>query len=212
MDPVLFSHLNNYSISGLISAQQPQNIEFQKTIRLACKDREWPELHTAVMAGYVHDSYPFGFDGYDIVNDKYCEVKSSSKILEASILNKITAGEKKLKIFDSLIDGRGIFSQLNLDRYNKHLTANTKMLISSYINGILMFIIEFPFSHETFAKHIKDRLDSTGASRNVSFAYTSYKDCQQARLVYLTREENRQILKLGCTKQFYHFFSTLKRR
>jgi hypothetical protein len=210
MEFPLFGYLNNFSLHTSLIDLPTTDINKKKTERIAIKDSEWPEIHTTTVAGYIHNPAQHGYDGHDDIRGKVCEVKSSSKVISYDLIEQFQL---------SPIDGRGVFSQFTHEAYQRHLEDEVMMLISAYINGVLMFIIEFPFKHSTFASHIKARLESElpggdkpGRSKTVSFAYTSYKDCREARLIYLTPEINHKILKGACTKNFYSYLQTLKRR
>jgi hypothetical protein len=215
----LFQNLNNYSLHTILSKPESEIlcINHSKTERLATKDTEWPEIHTVTMAGYIHITEQFGFDGFDDINKVYCEVKSSSKIINKDLIQRFVAGEIKHRneLILSPIDGRGIFSLFTQEALQRHLDNEAHMLISAYINGVLMFIIEFPFDHPTFYKHIKRMLGTLGTdnkkqrAKTISFGYNQYKDCNEAKLVYLTRKENLAILKGTCSKNFYNYLTSL---
>jgi hypothetical protein len=218
MDFEIYAYLNNYSLHTRLAAPESDCINMKKSERLATKDTDWPEIHTITTAGYVHNPAKFGFDGYDDVTGVFCEVKSSSKIINKELIKKFIAGKiaQRNEFIDNPIDGRGVFSLFTHEAFDNHLKNDVIMLVSAYINGVLMFIIEFPFKYKTFQDHVKRMLERTlpngdkpGRSKTISFAYTQYKDCREVRLVYLTGEENMKILKGSCTKHFYSFLMGL---
>jgi hypothetical protein len=218
MDFDLYSHLSNYSTHTQLSACGHDNIDQKKSERLTTKDSEWSELHTITTAGYIHNPKKFGFDGFDESRGVHYEVKSSSKIIDRGLIKKFADGTivKRNEFIHNPIDGRGVFSLMTHDAYQRHLNHPVNMLVSAYINGVLMFIIEFPFSHPTFNEHINRILekalpggDSPGKSKTVSFTYSQYKDCKSARLVYMTQVANQRILKGACTKNFYNYLVML---
>lgn len=221
MEFELFGHLNNYSLHSSLIDPPTTDINKKKTERIAIKDSDWAEIHTTTVAGYIHDPAQHGFDGHDGVHDRFCEVKSSSKLISHDLIGQFQANllTRRNKFIENPIDGRGVFSLFTHEAYQRYIDNEVMMLISAYVNGVLMFIIEFPFKHPTFMSHIKARLqaelpngDKTGRSKTVSFAYTSYKNCKEARLCYLTQEINHKILKGACTKNFYSYLQSLKRR
>lgn len=215
MDFQLFTHLNNYSLhTDLLreSNDDEKDINIKKTERLVTKDIEWSEVHTITTAGYIHNKTRFGFDGYDEVNNVFCEAKSSNLIINKEAIVKLDSDNK---IIGNRIDGRGIFSLFTHKSYNRYSSCDVNMLISSYINGVLMFIIEFPFNDTTFKNHIKTSLDKklpnrdeSEKSKTISFGYNQYKDCKDAKLVYFTKK-NRKILKGASTKNFYNYLIKL---
>lgn len=222
MDLELYQYLNNYSLHTNLTTPEPEEscINLKKSERLASKDVDWPEIHTTTVAGFIHNPQRFGFDGYDDVRKIFCEVKSSSKIINKDLLQQFVNGRitHRNEFIDNPIDGRGVFSLFTHDAYQRYLKDDVRMLISAYINGVLMFIIEFPFGHPTFKQHIKRMLekqlpngDKPGRSRTISFGYNQYKDCSDARLLYITGDDNKRILKGSCTKHFYTYLNTLRK-
>lgn len=216
----LFQHLNNYSLKTIITDPESESVDRKKSERIAIKDLEWPEIHTCITSGYVHLPAKLGFDGYDESRQIYCEVKSSSKVINKDLIAKFHAGQitQRNEFIDNPIDGRGVFSQFTHDAHERYSLNNVQMLISAYINGVLMFIIEFPFLYDPFKDHLKRMLekslpngDKPGRSKTISFTYTQYKDCKDARLLYLTPEDNHQILKGACTRNFYSYLQRIKK-
>lgn len=217
MDLELYQYLNNYSLHTSLTAPEPDEVGInqKKSERLASKDVDWPEIHTVTMAGYIHRPNRFGFDGFDDVRGTYCEVKSSSKIINKDLLRKFIEGEvtQRSEFIDNPIDGRGVFSLFTNDAYQRYMSEEVRMLISAYVNGVLMFIVEFPFKHPTFRHHIRRMLDSDKSTRakTISFGFNQYKDCKDAKLLYLTPEVNRRILKGACTKHFWTYLNSFNK-
>jgi hypothetical protein len=222
MDLELYQYLNNYSLHSILTTPETaqSDINQKKSERLASKDVDWPEIHTVTMAGFIHNPQRFGFDGFDDVRKMYCEVKSSSKIINKELLRKFSAGllNQRNEFIDSPFDGRGVFSLFTHEAYVRYMTEDVNMLISAYINGVLMFIIEFPFRHSTFEGHVKRMLerslpngDKPGRAKTISFGYNQYKDCNDAKLIFLTHEANLKILKGSCSKHFYAYLTSLQK-
>jgi hypothetical protein len=222
MDLELYQYLNNYSLHAVLTTPEnsQQDINQKKSERLASKDVDWPEIHTCTMAGFIHIPDRFGFDGYDDVRHKHCEVKSSSKIINKELLRKFANGQlnHRNQFIDNPIDGRGVFSLFTHEAYSKYMNGDVHMLISAYINGVLMFIVEFPFNHPRFHGHVKAMLerslpdgDKPGRAKTISFGYNQYKDCTDAKLLYIANETNRKILKGSCSKHFYTYLTSLEK-
>lgn len=221
MDFDLFATLNNYSLHTVLEDSGQGSLDKRKTERIATKDSEWPEIHTITTSGIIHNPNKFGFDGYDEARDIHYEVKSSSKIVDTDLIQKFACGElhKGTKLVDRAIDGRGIFSLLTHKAVAILDQPNVNILVSAYINGVLMFIIEFPFQHQEFRDHIKNSVlraipngDESGRGKTVSFLYSQYKNCEEARLVYLTGLKNLKLLQACCTKKFYLYLAHLKQK
>ena len=147
-------------------------------------------------------------------------MKSSSKIINKDILRKFTLGHisQRNQLIGNPIDGRGVFSLFTHNAYQRYMDEDVRMLISAYINGVLMFVIEFPFKHCTFEGHIRKMLtqalpggDKPGRAKTISFGYNQYKDCGNAKLLYLTHEANHAVLKGACSKHFYSYLMSLSK-
>ena len=176
------------------------------------KDSEWAEMHTVITSGYAHDNRRFGFDGFK--DSHPCEAKSSSRTIKKDVLSKYLNGkiQNKKDLIKGAFDGSGIFSKFTHKAFNKHVDSNVIMLISGYVNGVLLYIIEFPFNYTSFANMVHNSLikslpsgDQGGLSKTISFSYISYKDCPDIKVKFLTREYNKKILKAVCTEPFYAF-------
>lgn len=222
MDLELYQYLNNFSLhTSLITPENHQlSINQKKSERLATKDVDWPEIHTVTTAGFIHIADRHGFDGFDDIRGMHCEVKSSSKIINKELLRRFAAGQIVLRneLIGNPIDGRGVFSLFTHEAYMRYVESDVRMLISAYINGVLMFIIEFPFRHPTFRGHVKRMLerslpngDKPGRAKTISFGYNQYKDCDDARLLYITKDENLRVLKGSSTKHFYSYLQALSK-
>lgn len=214
LDLELFQHINNYSLHcDLFKIEEDPPIELKKSIRLASSDSEWPEIHTLTVGGYIHRKEKYGFDGYDFIKKQNCEVKSSSKVIDYESLKAFSEGNvsRRIDLVKAPFDGRGVFSLLTQESFDKYSDGDVNMLVSGYVNGVLMFIIEFPFSHPTFSNHIAKILATAKSrSKSVSFTYKQYRDCKNAKLVYITPNgNNRQILKSTCTRNFYKYLESI---
>jgi hypothetical protein len=210
MSPELYKELDDFSLNYNLSNKEDYSCK--KVERIVTKDSEWHEMHTVIVAGYKHNQTRLGFDGEK--DGVMCEAKSSSRTIKRDALNKFLEGrlQNKKDLIKTCLDGSGVFSKFTHRAFKKYRDANTMMLVSGYINGVLMYVVEFPFNHPTFANMVRASLDKSlpggdvrGLSKTISFSYTSYKDCPNINVCYLTREYNKRILKAVCTEPFYQF-------
>jgi hypothetical protein len=88
------------------------------------------------------------------------------------------------------------------------------MLISGFVDGKLIYILEFPFNYPKFVKHLKDQLqhrfekgkDITGQFlRSAGFDYRHFIDCPNLGIVYILDEVNFKKYRLYIVKGFYEF-------
>ncbi len=129
------------------------------------------EFLTTSIAGYTHLEDKIGYNGYKQSSYKkpiYCEVKPK---------NIFSKSNKKL-------NGGGNFTDYTWERFKKDKKANPNMLISGFIDGELIYIIEFPFNSKNFLSHLEEKLkqrfpngDKKGEYlRSLSFSFKHYKN------------------------------------
>jgi hypothetical protein len=134
------------------------------------------EFITLSIAGYDYLPGKIGFNGK--TDDKNIEVKPVNIWLD-----------QKRKH-----NGGGNFTDFTYGRYEKYKNENLYMLISGFIDGELVFIIEFPYIYNGLLKRLKEQLDNHYPERkdvegdylrSASFNYNHYKDCENLKLIYL---------------------------
>lgn len=210
MDPLLYQELDDFSLNSDLT--NTEDYSCKKIERIVMKDSEWPEMHTVITAGYIHDNRRFGFDGFK--DSRPCEAKSSSRTIKKDLLSKYLDGkiQNKKDLIKGAFDGSGTFSKFTHRAFKKHVDSDVIMLISGYANGVLLYVIEFPFNYPGFANMVHNSLvkslpggDQGGLSKTISFSYIAYKDCPDVKVKFLTREYNKRILRAVCTEPFYAF-------
>lgn len=93
-------------------------------------------------------------------------------------------GKRKTK--PAKLNGGGNFTDYTWARLQRDKEANLNMLISGFIDGQLIFILEFSFNHPHFVEHLQKQLrakfpngDKSGLYlRSASFSFNNYKDCE----------------------------------
>ncbi len=161
------------------------------------------EIITAIISDCEILTEKLGYNGFRIEtpNTKiFCEIKPK---------NVNTPCVKKL-------DGRGQFTDYTPERFEKDKKINLKILISGFIDGKLIYIIEIPFN--CLEKHILNKLRKKFGDnlerkkgnylRTLEFSYLSYKNCEYIELIFLS--ENIEEYKNCLTKPFYEFLKSLK--
>lgn len=88
------------------------------------------------------------------------------------------------------------------------------LLISGFVDGKLIYILEFPFNYPKFTKHLKEQLrhrfkegkDVTGQFlRSANFDYKYFIDCPNLNIVYLLNKDKLEKYKPYIVKGFYEF-------
>jgi hypothetical protein len=88
------------------------------------------------------------------------------------------------------------------------------MLISGFVDGKLIYILEFPFKYSKFVKHLEDQLrhrfeagkDITGQFlRSASFDYRHFINSTNLRIVYILSKNKLKEYEPYIVKGFYEF-------
>jgi hypothetical protein len=157
----LFVELDKYAHSDILI--QPTTLEDIKTQRIAIKDLDWPEIHTMVKGGYIPSSKYKGFDGYrvEIGKEQIGEAKSYNTYIPYDVLeiNDKKEFRSKLTAYQKTIQGTGVFSNFTWKAHNHCQYDDINVLVSGYINGILMYVLEFKYNEPTFVTHVESYLN-----------------------------------------------------
>lgn len=148
------------------------------------------EMITCSVAGYSHSTDKLGYDGY--FGDIPCEVKPQNVVL----------GEKKR------LNAGGCFNDFTWRKFHKCSEDNLRMLMSGFVNGKLIYILEFPFNSEKFKNHLlkilnKHLPDGDIANRYIRTAAWSFIHIDQIKIRYLS-DEYEQFRK-AMTKKMFQF-------
>jgi len=133
------------------------------------------EYFTLLKAGYQPKTRPekLGYNGIS-ASGTPCDVKP--------INIRSDSGNK--------LNGSGNFSDFTHERLQRYLNDNIVMLVSGFVDGRLVYILEFPFS--CLEPEIRRQLDRFFTQprargqylRSASFSFKHYKDCTGLRVVY----------------------------
>lgn len=113
------------------------------------------------------------------------------------------------------LNGGGNFTDYTFGRFKKDTREkDLNMLISGFVDGKLIYILEFPFGFTIFTKHLKEQLrrrfkedkDITGQFlRSANFDYKYFIDCPHLRIVYLLNKLKLKEYKPYIVRSFYEF-------
>jgi len=158
------------------------------------------EYITVVIAGYTHTEGKIGYNGYR--HDAY----GMPLMCEAKPKNVQSGGKQKL-------NGGGNFTDYTHERLKRDLQEELHMLVSGFVDGRLIYILEFPFKCESFVSKLRSQLlkrfpkgDLPGEFlRSAHFNYKDYINCKDLRVVFcLPRNELRKYKK-KIVRGFYEF-------
>lgn len=164
------------------------------------------EFITVNIAGYKHKEGKIGYNGFkqdSFVSGKtiMCEAKPKNVDTNSKPLRKLNGGGNFTDY---------TFARLKKDKKEKNLN----MLISGFVDGKLIYILEFPFNYNTFTKRLEEQLhhrfkggkDMSGQYlRSANFDYKYFIDCRNLRTVYLLNREKLEQYKGYIVKDFYTF-------
>lgn len=165
------------------------------------------EFVTVIVAGYKHRPTKIGYNGFrqsTAIGGKTVECEAKPQ--------NINTGENKIRKNQRKLNGGGNFSDYTYERLKKDFKANLNMLVSGFIDGQLIYILEFPFKYSGFVKNLKRRLKKYFLKkkrpgeflRSAIFTFKNYKNCKELKLVYLNQKalkDNKENL----TKNFFAF-------
>lgn len=163
------------------------------------------EYLTVTLAGYTHKEKKIGYNGFkqDSFSGKTinCEAKPKNVDTNSSSPSKLT--------------GYGNFSDYTFARLTKDLNEdNLNMLVSGFVDGRLIYIIEFPFSCPSFSDNLKKQLMkrfpggkdiSTEYLRSASFHYRHFIDCEDLKIIYIASKNELVKYKQYIVKDFYSY-------
>ena len=148
------------------------------------------EFITVSLAGYEHSNSKIGFNGYKHSTagaPVACEAKP--KNVSSDEYEEYQAGERSS--FRKL-NGGGNFTDYTWARYERDKTENLNMLVSGFIDGRLIYILEFPFLEESFTcrletqlqDHFPDGDESGRFLRSAHFDYRHFIDSKNLKIIH----------------------------
>ncbi|MBI4216020.1 MAG: hypothetical protein HY687_01305 [Chloroflexi bacterium] len=155
------------------------------------------ELITLIKAGYTPRNKKLGPNG-----------TSGSKSAEVKPVNIRSDSTNKL-------NGGGNFSDLTPESFERRLAENLTMLVSGFVDGELGYILEFPFSHNSFTAELKRQLDKRFPggrrpkgqyNRSTGFSFIHYQDCRDLKVIFVT--PHLDSLRSHLTRQLYDFLKS----
>ncbi len=165
------------------------------------------EYITVSLAGYVPTDTKIGYNGFK----QSTQIGGETIACEAKPQNLNTEDNSKRKN-PRRLNGGGNFTDYTYKRLARDKKESLNMLISGFVDGELVYVLEFPFSCQSFVKRLNIQLkrrfpdgDKSGEFlRSANFVFEHYKNCKELKIVYLEREKlekNKKYL----TKKYYDF-------
>lgn len=176
------------------------------------------EFITVTLAGYQHKQTKIGYNGFkqDIfVPGKTIKCEAKPKNISTEEFKKYKRGERKTA--PAKLNGGGNFTDYTPQRLEKDKRENLNMLVSGFVDGRLIYIIEFPFNCPDFVKNLENQIEKwksklSGSKstkgqflRSASFDYNHYKNCDDLKIIYLLPRKELSKYKKYINDSFYKF-------
>lgn len=171
------------------------------------------EYLTVTIAGYEHSEKKIGFNGFkqsSIVGGKpiACEAKPKNFNTE-----DLRAYHERKRGKPALLNGNGNFTDYTYNRFTKDRKENPHILVSGFVDGKLIYVLEFPFRTRNFVKRLETQLRKrfprkkrlAGAFlRSATFTYRDFISTD-TRIVFLRPKIELDTHKTHISKRFFQF-------
>jgi len=159
------------------------------------------EFVTVSIAGYQHNPNKLGYNGYK----QNSAIGGKPISCEAKPKNIQTDGYETRKTKPKL-NGEGGFNDYTFDRLNKDTKENLNLLSSGFIDGELLYILEFPFNavYEKLKTQVPEKRTTGTYTRMATFNFSHYQDSQDLKTIYLNLNSIQKNQKYF-NKKFYQF-------
>lgn len=158
------------------------------------------EFLTVTIAGYTHTEGKIGYNGYKQ------NVYGRPLMCEAKTKNVRSDGKRKL-------NGGGNFTDYTHERLQRDLKENLHMSVSGFVDGRLIYILEFPFRCNSFASKLRQQLNRRFPNgdvrgqflRSANFDYRDFMECDDLRVVFCLSKSELEKYRNNIVKGFYRF-------
>lgn len=180
------------------------------------------EFITVTLGGYTHKEGKIGYNGFKqdtYVSGKTIKCEAKPKNVDTEEFEKYKRGERKTS--PAKLNGGGNFTDYTPARFQKDKQEkDLNMLISGFIDGKLIYIIEFPFNSTDFIKNLEVKIKKwqrklRGSKsikgqflRSADFDYKDYIKSQHLKIVYLLKKPELAKYKPYISNGFYQFLDS----
>ncbi|MEO0098286.1 MAG: hypothetical protein ABIK94_01690 [candidate division WOR-3 bacterium] len=177
------------------------------------------EFINVTLAGYQHKEGKIGYNGFKqdtFVPGRTIRCEAKPKNVNSEEFEKYKRGERRTP--PAKLNGRGNFTDYTPERLEKDKREkDLNMLVSGFVDGKLIYIIEFPFSTPDFVRNLEKKLKKwqeklKGSKsikgqflRSADFDYKDYINCPDLKVVYLLSKDELAKYEPYIAKGFYEF-------
>lgn len=177
------------------------------------------EFITVTLAGYKHKEAKIGYNGFKqdtFIPGKTLKCEAKPKNFDTEEYKKYRRGERKTN--PAKLNGGGNFTdytpaRLQKDKQEKDLN----MLVSGFVDGKLVYIVEFPFDSPDFVMNLgikikkwQGKLKGSKTTkgqflRSADFDYKDFIESQNLKIIYLLSKDELAKYEPYIAKGFYDF-------
>jgi hypothetical protein len=177
------------------------------------------EFITVTLAGYTHKEGKIGYNGFKqdtFVSGRTIKCEAKPKNVDTEEFEKYKRGERKTR--PAKLNGGGNFTDYTPARLQKDKQEkNLNMLVSGFVDGKLIYIIEFPFKSPDFIKNLNNKIKKWKSKmkgsrttkgqflRSADFDYKDYIKSPGLKIVYLLSKSELEKYKDYMVKGFFEF-------
>jgi hypothetical protein len=186
---IYFTEKTNFAAALQTLPKQKLEVLLKEIIEQYANDKNSSTLReqiTVSLAGYdINAEKKLGYNG-----------RRDDTVAEAKPVNVRSDDPKKKKL-----NGRGNFSDLTPERFQEYLKeASLNMVVSGFVDGELVYVLEFPFGCPSFTQELERQLkkhypkwqvdphwkrEKNDFLRSARFDSKHYKKCN-LRIIYVT--------------------------
>ena len=166
------------------------------------------EFITVTLADYEHREGKIGYNGFrqdTLLSGKTLKCEAKPKNFDTNSKSK---SPQKL-------NGAGNFSDYTFARFERDRSdIGLNMLVSGFVDGKLIYILEFPFDFPEFTERLEKLLykrfpkgqDIPGEFlRSADFHYKHFINCPELKVVYLLKKDKLEEYRTCISRDFYAF-------
>lgn len=177
------------------------------------------EFITVTLAGYQHKQGKIGYNGFrqdSFIPGKTIKCEAKPKNIDTEEFEKYGKGERKTA--PAKLNGGGNFTDYTPGRLKKDKQEkDLNMLVSGFIDGKLIYILEFPFNCQSFVRNLENQIErwqnKLKGSKNVkgqflriaTFDYRHFFKCPKLKIIFLLSKKELLKYKKFIANGFYEF-------
>ncbi|GAB5047517.1 hypothetical protein [Thermodesulfovibrio sp. TK110] len=177
------------------------------------------EFITVTLAGYQHKIGKIGYNGFrhdTFIPGRTIKCEAKPKNVDTEEFKKHSRGERKTS--PAKLNGGGNFTDYTPNRLEKDIKEkDLNMLVSGFIDGKLIYIIEFPFNCPDFVENLKMQIERWQTKlrgsksikgqflRSATFDYRNFIKCKELKIVFLLSKNELYRYRKYIANGFYEF-------